>query len=250
MTAAGAGAAARFPYVLTLFAALCLAVLTGLGLWQLDRLEWKTRLIKTIETGLSANPVALTDVEAGIEHGLDVDWLRARATGRFRHDQERHIYSLRGGKAGYQVATPLETAEGLTVWVDRGFVPEALKDPATRPQGQVGGVVEVTGLIRVREGERGWFTPPNDAERNVWITWDLAAMSAAAEPPLSGAVLAVALEAQGAAPPGGHPIPWDRSTIELPNRHLEYAITWFGLALCLAGVYIAVLVSRHRQRPR
>lgn len=238
---------APFPLFLTLAAAAGFAVLCGLGVWQVQRLAWKTELIAAIEAGVQAEPVSLADLEAGIEHGYHVDWLRVRATGRFRHDLERHVYSLRDGRAGFQVVTPLQTADGLAIWVDRGFVPEALKNPATRSAGQIPGEVEVTGLARVHDGRPGWFAPENDPRNNVWLWWDLAAMTRSAEPPVSGAVLPVALELQGPAPPGGHPLPTQRSSLDIPNRHLGYAITWFGLALCLAGVYIAVLIARRRQ---
>lgn len=219
-----------------LFAGLGMTILVALGVWQLQRLVWKRDLIARIETGLNANPVTLGDVEAGIEYGYDVDWLRVRAKGHFRHDLERHLYMTRDGGVGWQVATPLETAEGLSIWVDRGFVADAVKDAARRPQGQVEGEVEVVGLIRVRDATPDLFTPDNERDRNIWYWWDLQAMTASASPPVAGAVMPVMLETSGEAPPGGWPQPWNRRSVTLPNNHLQYALTWFALALCLAGV--------------
>lgn len=225
-----------------------LAVLVSLGVWQVQRLSWKTGLIASIEEGLAADPLPLSDIEAGIEHGYAVEWLKTQATGAYRHDLERHLYTVADGVAGYRVLTPLVTGAGLTVWVDRGFVPEGRKDAGTRREGQVAGEQSVTGLVRAPEGQ-GPFTPDNEADRNVWFWPDLAAMTATADPPLPGGVLPAYIEMTGPPPPGGYPRPPQRARIDLPNNHLGYAITWFGLAATLIGVYIAFALKTARNTP-
>ena len=141
------------------------------------------------------------------------------------------------------------------IYVNRGFVPEANKDSQTRREGQIAGEVEIIGQIRSAE-QRGTFTGDNNPEANVWFLRDpqelLPASGAAAGelerwqgPGPSG--LAFYVDQIAPTPPGGLPAPRP-SRIELPNRHLEYALTWWGLAVTLIGVYAAFVIGRLRGR--
>jgi surfeit locus 1 family protein len=140
------------------------------------------------------------------------------------------------------------------VWINRGFVPDARKAPQTRPDGQVGGEVEVKGLVRHPAG-KGMFTPVNDVQNNLWYWPDIPAMTAAAFPgapqdapggPQRPAALPLVIEAD-AQPAASGGLPRGGVTrLDLPNRHLEYAVTWYGLALTLIGVYFAFVLSRLR----
>ncbi|MDH3742111.1 MAG: SURF1 family protein, partial [Hyphomicrobiales bacterium] len=80
--------------MLLIFSTLAVLVMLALGTWQVQRLQWKNDLIEKRRLALGSNPVTLFDIEAGIEHGFDVDWLKTTATGKFRHDLERHVYHL------------------------------------------------------------------------------------------------------------------------------------------------------------
>lgn len=226
--------------------AAAFAVLVSLGFWQVQRLAWKTGLIVRIEAGLAAAPVPLSEIAIALARGHDADWRKAEAHGRFRHDLERHLYDIESGRAGYRVLTPLESAGGPVVWVDRGFVPEERKQPASRAAGQLAGDIGVTGLVRVPPPARPTFVPANEPGRNIWYWPDLAAMGTGATPPLAGTVLPVILEASGPPPPGGWPRPRQRTQADIPNNHLGYALTWFGLAAALAGVYIAFAITSRR----
>lgn len=141
------------------FTLVGLAVLIGLGVWQLDRLEWKQGVITKIEERSSGAPISLDEAIAIARKGEDPSYYRVRVEGRFDHAHERHLYAIADGKPGWHVITPLETPGGRMVLVNRGFVPEALKDPSSRPRGQIEGPVTVTGLVRRTEGP-GLFTPP------------------------------------------------------------------------------------------
>ena len=110
-----------------------------MGVWQLQRLEWKQGLIAQIEARAHAEPVALKEAVTRARAGEDVSYLRVRVEGRFDNGKERYLYAVSDGAPGWHVITPLTTPDGEVVLVDRGFVPVALKDPSSRAQGEIDG---------------------------------------------------------------------------------------------------------------
>jgi surfeit locus 1 family protein len=232
-----------WPGVMTLAG---LAILFGLGTWQLERKAWKEGLIAAIEARTKAEPVNLADAAGRLGASGDVEYTRVKARGRFLNDKERYFYAPDAELGpGYHVYTPLEIAgDGAVLFVNRGFVPEALKDPATRKAGQPDGETDVTGLLRM-PGPKGFFTPDNEPAHNLWYWRDLDGLLRSAFGDGGRAALPFFLEAEAPAP-GGWP-KGGATLIELPNRHLEYAITWFGLAFALAAVFAAYALPRLTQ---
>jgi surfeit locus 1 family protein len=231
----------------TLLALAGLAVLIGLGTWQMSRKAWKEGLLARIAERARASPVPLSDALRGWRETGDVEYLHVRVTGRFRHADERYVFAIdeRLGP-GFHVYTPLETADGQLVLVNRGFVPDRLEDPVSRPQGQLAGDAVVTGLAR-RPQSQPWFTPESDARRNVFYWPDFAGMLSSLPPVGQGRqVVPFFVEADAEpANPGGLP-KGGVTRLTLPNRHLEYALTWYGLALTLVGVFAACAWGRLR----
>jgi surfeit locus 1 family protein len=222
-----------------------LAVLIGLGTWQLQRKHWKDQLIAKIAARIAASPVPLSQAEQIRLAAGDIDYLHVTARGRLHHDKERYLYAPAKSGLGWHVYTPLEWAPSQVVWINRGFVPDERKDPASRREGQLSGEVEVTGLVRVPHGT-GAFTPANDVAHNLWYWPDAAAMHASAFAGTGVRALAFTVDADARPePPGGLPR-GGVTRLDLPNRHLEYALTWYGLALTLIGVYAAFAASRLR----
>jgi surfeit locus 1 family protein len=131
------------------------------------------------------------------------------------------------------VVTPLALAGGGHVLVERGWVPQARTDPATRRDGQIAGPVEIVGILRAGGRPSGW-TPDNQPEDGVWHYVDVAAMAARAG--LADARDFVVV-AGPAASPGGLPI-GTRFAVEVANNHLQYAVTWYALAVVLAVIYL------------
>lgn len=221
----------------TLMTVPALIALLALGSWQLHRLGWKLDLIADMDARLAAEPVALPPGELASETW---NYRRVRVAGRFEHGKEIHMVShSHRGNLGYHVYTPLARADGAGwVIVNRGWVPSDSKDPGRRAAGQVTGVVTVDGIAR-----RGWgqaaFVPDNDPAKNVWFYGDLAAI--AAEMGIPAPTLFV--EADAAANPGGYPL-GGQTRVKLTNKHLAYAITWYGLAVALVVIY----VLWHRRR--
>jgi surfeit locus 1 family protein len=242
----------------TLAALAGLAVLIGLGTWQMQRKRWKEHLIATIAANAHADPIRLftgareRPAQAFIQG--DLEYLHVIETGRFHHDKERYLYAPTPAGVGWHVYTPLEFLPGHVIWINRGWVPDARKAPESRPEGQLQGEVEVRGLIR-EQVRPGPFSAQNDPAHNIWYWPDLAAMTASAfrqgphgapGGPQTATALPFAIDADARPePPGGLPR-GGVTRLELPNRHLEYALTWYGLAATLAGVYLAFAVSRLR----
>lgn len=226
-------------------------VLIGLGTWQMERLAWKETLLARVAERVHAPP---QDVPPQAEWPLLTregdEYRRVRVRGAFDHSRETLVYTVRGEDAappkgqGYLVVTPLVRADGPPILVNRGFVPADRRDPASRAEGQVAGEVEVVGLLRLPE-EASWFVPANDPKAQVFYRMEPGEI-AAARGLAAAAPFVIDLEAGDV--PGGLPI-GGGTRLSFPNRHLEYALTWYGLAATLVGVCAAVAWSR-RRRPR
>lgn len=219
-----------------------LALLVGLGAWQLQRLAWKRDLLATVEAHMSAPPLALP---AEVADPAALDFRRVSASGRFAHGRELYLAGRnRRGRPGVHVVTPLLREGGAAVLVNRGWVPLDKKDPASRAAGQVSGTVTVTGIARVPRPP-GMFVPENDPAKGFWMTVDIAAMAAAAR---VAPVLPVIVEADATPNPGGLPI-GGVTRIDYRNDHLQYALTWFALAVALVIIFVVYHRSpREEQR--
>jgi surfeit locus 1 family protein len=225
--------------------AVALTILLSLGTWQVERLQWKEALIAEIGARSTATPVPLADVEARENAGNDIDYVRTTATGRFEHGHEQYFFATDGGNVGYHVYTPLMLADGHVLFVNRGFVPEALKDAAKRSQGQVTGAVTIDGLARTKLIEKpSWVVPDNEAYRQIYFWKDLDEMAAQAKV-APGKLVPFFLDADATPNPGGWP-KGGVTQIDLPNNHLSYAATWYGLAAVL--LVVSVLAFRRKAR--
>lgn len=212
--------------------ALALACLLALGTWQVQRLMWKEALIADIEARLAAPPLELEEIVALLAAGEDIDYRPVRVSGRFDHAGEQYFLATWRGASGWNVYTPLLLADGRWLFVNRGFVAYDRRDPATRASGLVEGTVEITGLARsAPPAKPSAIVPDNDPASRTYYWKDLNAMRAAAglDDTLPFFVDAGPGEA-GMLPVGGVTI------VDLPNNHLQYAVTWYGLAVALLGV--------------
>ena len=220
-----------------------IAVLVSLGVWQLQRLAWKEALIARVETRAKAPPSPLPPESIWAALRPDYEYRHVTLRGRF-DGREALVFRGSGPEAGegpgYLLLAPLLLPDGSAVIINRGFVPSASKDPASHapPSGEV----TVTGLMREPE-PRNLFTPADQPEKNLWFTRDPGAI--AAHFGLSRAApFSVDADYSGdpkALPRGG------TTVIAFPNSHLGYALTWFGLALALAGVFAAWAWGRLKQ---
>ncbi|MEO9873660.1 MAG: SURF1 family cytochrome oxidase biogenesis protein [Anderseniella sp.] len=236
-------------------AVIGILLLVGLGSWQMLRLQWKLDLIEKREGSLTGNPVTIYDIEAGMEHGYDVDFLRVRLNGKYRHEASRYVYRARGKRPGFQVITPFIDKSGFIVFVDRGFIDQRmLKVPIAGDTRKPEGELTLTGVTRNRASDRNMFSPEADTEKSIWYWYDLVGISASmpknlldgyqGPEPITSAMF-VQLEPGGEPGAGTWPDPEDLK-VELPNNHLQYAFTWYALALVLAAM--SWLFIRNRRR--
>jgi surfeit locus 1 family protein len=216
-------------------AALVFAVLAALGTWQLERRSWKLELIERIDTRVHAPPVAPPGRrDWPMVTAAGYEYQNVRVTGVFLNDRETLVAASTELGSGYWVLTPLRMRDGVVVLVNRGFVPTGRRDPATRKAGEIAGEATVTGLLRITE-PGGTLLRSNDPSADRWYSRDVAAIAAArglsdVAPYFIDADAEADAGAKGPdAPVGG------LTVIKFHNNHLIYAITWYGLALMVAG---------------
>lgn len=219
---------------MTLVAVPAFCVLIALGVWQVERLHWKVNLIATIHERIGLPPVPVETLEKPGVEDSDIAYRPVVAAGRFDHASTRYLFvgSGPGGVPGYHVLTALMRAAGPAILVDRGFVPQSLRDPSARPGSEPDGLVTVQGIARLSEQARG-FVPKGETAGKVWFSRDLDGLGAVMGTPLARFFI----EAGPAANPGGWPL-GGQTRVELRNAHLGYAITWFSLAITLAVIYL------------
>lgn len=224
----------------TVFTIPAVLVMLGLGAWQLDRLAWKTALIDAFESRVTQAPVpppaAVDDIGAW-------RFRHVRATGRFLHDKEIQLTGRPfEGNAGFHVVTPFVVDGGPTVLVNRGWVPMDRRRPESRPETLPSGTVTLDGIVR-EAGRKGYFVPDNEPGRDIWFTVEPAQLARHLG---LGQVANYYVDAlRPSERPTELPI-GAVATINVRNEHLQYAVTWFLLALTLAAVY----VLWHRQVDR
>lgn len=226
--------------LMTLFALPALLVLVGLGIWQVQRLHEKEALLATIAQRMSESEAPLADLLR--LPPAQAEWRHVQARGHFLHHKEAYFHAIDPGLGlGVHVVTPLVMSDGGVILVDRGFVPLASRAPETRTAGQPEGEVDISGIVRL-SGERNAFTPAADEAHRTWYWRDIEGIAMHSNLTLEAPIVVVA---EQPANPGGLPrFPGYR--VDIPNNHLQYAITWFGLALTLIGVYLAYHVRQRR----
>jgi len=224
---------------LTIACAILFAMLCGLGTWQLERLQWKLALIATVNGHMAAAPISLDQIAAMKPD--DAQYRRVTLRGQFDHSKEAYVFTTDAGAAVYHVLTPFKTDDGKLLMVDRGEVPKDKLDPASRAAGNIVGEVQITGVWRAPDAP-GTFTPPSDQRNRIWYARDLGAIAAADQLTLSAPVV---IEADATPNPGGWP-KGGQTVVSFRNQHLSYAVTWFGLAIVLLGVWFSYHISKGR----
>jgi surfeit locus 1 family protein len=231
-----------FPVGLTVAVAIAFAILVGLGTWQVQRLHWKEGLLARVAALQAAPARPVEAVLDEVSRGGDADFTRVKAVcPGIAAAPFVELYAIRDGEVGSRLVSACRTdsLRYRSVLVDRGFVADTI---SARPAVDAASTtpVEVIGVLR-KPDRANLFSPANTPAR--WYTRDIAAMATALKAP-DAAPLTLMAETETnpdwkALVPA--PVP-----AEIPNRHLEYAITWYGLAAVLLGVYAAMLWKRRK----
>ncbi len=232
-----------FPIGLTIATVIAFICLIALGVWQLQRLKWKETLLANIASAEAAPAKPIEPVLDGLANGHNVDFTRVKVTCRgLAHAPTVELYALRNSEIGSRLISNcfVVNAYYRSILVDRGFVPDTV---TARPPVDATDPAQVVLVGVLREPERGNFmTPPNKPDR--WFLHDAKAMGKAlnADQPIAP----VFLMAESSSNPDFKALEAAPFPIDIPNRHLEYALTWFGLAGALAGVYGAAVFKKMR----
>lgn len=227
----------------TVCALAIVLVCLGLGFWQVQRLHWKEGLIAARAAAVAAPPTPLPDTAVAAQQ---MEFRHVTADGVFLNDKEILLGATSDeGANGYWILTPLRQADGHIIFVNRGFVPAVLRDRSKRTAGEPAGPVHVVGLLRLPpDGRPNWFLPDNRPDLNYWFWVDLPAMAAADK---LANVAPFYIDADATPNSGGWP-KGGVTRLELPNNHLQYAITWFSLAIAMVVIY--VLSQRRKAETR
>ncbi len=199
-------------------------ILVGLGVWQLDRLSWKNTLIGDIQTRLASPPITLGTCLGGVAIEL-CNYRRITVAGKLMHEKSVALLARTYKKrAGANVLTPLSLGKQGAILINLGWVPqnyELRKLAKDFP-------VTIEGIVRTTTESRGWFVPENNPVSGQWHWIDLSALSEE----MGLVLLPIIIESKQGEDPAVVPI-GGQTRVNLPNDHLQYAVTWFGLAVVL-----------------
>ncbi len=234
-------------FIITLLALLAFAGFVSLGIWQLQRREWKLALIERVEQRVHAVPVQAPGPALWADlNTANAEYRHVSVTGHFLHERETAVQAATALGSGYWVMTPLQTTEGMLVLINRGFVPMQLRDAASRPAGQIAGEVTITGLLRITE-PAGTLLRDNQVADNRWYSRDVQVIATARGLPVRQvAPYFIDADTPAAAAARNPQSPVAGLTVlSFHNNHLSYAITWFCLALLpVAFVLITIRIER------
>jgi surfeit locus 1 family protein len=218
----------------TIMTVVAVIVCAACGVWQLQRMAWKHDLMHKIDARIELPAVELP---ASLPNPDDWEYRHVTVTGTFHHDQESYLPSQSTrGNFGYQVITPMERPDGSLVLINRGWVPDPQREPATRVEGQVSGETTVTGVVRMPWHQK-WLAqhvmPPADTKKEIFFEGDLDGMARAH----GIKVMPVFVEADETPNPGGWP-KGGQTVVKLSDPHLSYALQWFAFAITAAVIFV------------
>ena len=210
-------------FLFQLFVILFVTIFCALGTWQLYRLQWKLELISEITFGLDSKPIEYSN-------SIKKNYQRVGAKGKFNFDKQIYLYSLNdSGKPGYDVVTPFRTDKNQNVLINRGWIKKELKDnPSINSKSETDR--EIIGLLR-EIYKPSIFKPDNDISNNIWFSLNLEDLKEATGEQFNEFI--IFLEDNKAKTP----LP-KKISIDVPNNHLKYAITWYAISISIIFYYL------------
>ncbi len=210
-------------FLFQLFVILFVTIFCALGTWQLYRLQWKLELISEITYGLNSSPIEYSTL-------IKKNYQRVTTKGKFDYDKQIYLYSLNdNGKPGYDVITPFRTNRNENVLINRGWIVKKLKDsPSINLKNE--SEKKIIGLLR-EIYKPNMFKPDNDLKNNIWFSINLEDLRNATGEQFNNFV--IFLEDNQAKTP----LP-KKISIDVPNNHLKYAITWYAISISIIFYYL------------
>ena len=210
-------------FLFQLFVVFFITIFCVLGTWQLYRLQWKLELISEITFGLDSSPIEYSNV-------IKKNYQRVKAKGKFDFDKQIYLYSLNdNGKPGYDVVTPFRTNKNENVLINRGWINKELKNNPSI-NSKVDSEQKIVGLLR-KIYKPNIFKPENDLKNNIWFSINLEDFKEATGEQFNEFVIFLEDNQVKA------PLP-KKISIDVPNNHLKYAITWYAISISIIFYYL------------
>ena len=207
-------------FLFKIFVFLFITLFCALGTWQLYRLQWKQDLINDIKKGLESVPILYTS-------DLNKNYQRVKLSGQYIFKKQIYLYSLnQKGVPGYDVITPFQTTNKENVLINRGWIQKDKKNKLP----MISTLTDITGMLRMAN-RRNIFTPENDIKENIWFYLNSEDIKKSTGTKFSNYI--VYLEDKNIKIPQPKKI-----TIDLPNNHLKYAITWYSISISILFYYL------------
>ncbi|UTW58185.1 SURF1 family protein [Kordiimonas sp. SCSIO 12603] len=222
---------------LTIATVISLIILSSLGTWQARKVGPKTAMLAQIEEGLTAEPIKLP---VHVDDPAQLNYRKVYFSGTHGSSEPLKLFGTNvDGKPGYYLYSPVKTTFGMAVLVNWGWIPMTEDILPELPVGDV----SITGVLRT-SAEASSFTPANDPIGNAWYVANVHEMADAfglrTKEYYHFRVFSDQVGAKGGLPLGG------QVRVDIPNNHLQYTITWFGLAATLLAIYILFGLKRGR----
>ena len=193
----------------------------SLGTWQLYRLQWKQDLISQIDKGLKSTPIKYSNK-------IKNDYQRVVLNGKFNYKNQIYLYSLNAkGQPGFDVITPFKTIEGDNVLINRGWIDKEMKN---KTEINLSNKSEISGLLR-KIIKKNIFKPENDTEKNIWFSININQIKKITGKNFSNHVVFLEDNLTNL------PVP-KKITIDVPNNHLKYAITWYSISISILFYFL------------
>lgn len=195
-------------FIITLFCAL--------GTWQLVRLQWKNNLIYEIGEGLKSPAI-------NYSNKIQKNYQRVIAEGEYDFEKQIYLYSLNEkGELGFDVITPFKTLELENILINRGWIKANQKNEIiiNKVEGK-----KIQGLM-FKNVKKNIFKPDNEIEKNIWFSINLEDVNKFTGKKFNEYIFYLEDEKISTPKP-------KKITIDLPNNHLKYAITWYSISISI-----------------
>ena len=207
-------------FLFKIFVFLFITLFCALGTWQLYRLQWKQDLINQISEGLKSNPIRYSQ-------NINKNYQKVILVGKYDFKNQIYLYSLNDkGQPGFDVVTPFETMSKENVLVNRGWIKKEFKNSIDINTSSK----KIAGMLR-QANRKNPFTPDNDINENIWFSINLADVQKITGKKFNKFI--VYLEDQNINIPKPKKI-----TVDVPNNHLKYAITWYSISISILFFYL------------
>ena len=195
-------------FIITLFCAL--------GTWQLVRLQWKNNLINEIGEGLKSPAI-------NYSNKIQKNYQRVIAEGEYNFEKQIYLYSLNEkGEPGYDVITPFKTLDLKNILINRGWIKANQKNESiiNKVEGK-----KIQGLM-FKNVKKNIFKPDNEIKKNIWFSINLEDVNKFTGKKFNEYIFYLEDEKISTPKP-------KKITIDLPNNHLKYAITWYSISISI-----------------